>query len=72
MDVNNINTNINNLNTSPSLQQLDRSSSANEIKKVSEEGLDLSISSYNQQRDELSINVQSLNQGIAVSNIATL
>ena len=70
MDVNNINTNINNLNTSPSLPQLDRSSPSNEISKISEDGLELSISSYNQQRDELSINVQSLNEGIAISKIA--
>lgn len=70
MDVNGINNNINTLSPSTSLQ-LDKAASSNKINKVEQEGLNLSINEYNKQRDELSLSVQSLNEGIAVSKIAT-
>lgn len=70
MDVNSINNNINNLNQSSQLQ-IDRSNATNEINKVDNEGASsLSINEYNKKRDELSLNVQALNNGIAISNIA--
>lgn len=71
MDVSSINNNINNLNQSSQLQ-IDKSQETNQIQKVDKEGASsLSINEYNQKRDELSLNVQSLNNGIAISNIAT-
>ncbi|KAB7886837.1 hypothetical protein [Poseidonibacter ostreae] len=70
MDVSNINNNINNLNQSSQLQ-IDKSLQSNEVQKVDNENASsLSINEYNQKRDELSLNVQSLNNGIAISNIA--
>lgn len=71
MDVSSINNNINNLNQSTQLQ-IDKSQLSNQIQKVDKESASsLSINEYNQKRDELSLNVQSLNNGIAISNIAT-
>ncbi len=71
MDVSSINNNINNLNQSSQLQ-IDKSQQSNQVQKVDNEGASsLSINEYNQRRDELSLNVQSLNNGIAISNIAT-
>lgn len=69
MDINSINNNINSLNTSTSLQ-LDKTSSSSKIDKNEQEGLLLSINQYNQKRDELSLDVQSLNDGIAITKIA--
>lgn len=70
MDVNAINNNtLSNLNNSSSLQ-LEKTSSKNKINNSEKEALNLNISNYNKQRDELSLNVQSLNDGIAISNIA--
>lgn len=68
MDVNSINNNISTLNSSPSLN-LDKTSASNKIEKVDDESLALSIKEYNQKRDELSLDVQSLNEGIAISKI---
>ena len=71
MDVSSINNNINNLNQSSQLQ-IDKSQQSNQVQKVDkEDASSLSINEYNQKRDELSLNVQSLNNGIAISNIAT-
>ena len=70
MDVSSINNNINNLNQSQQLQ-IDKSQETNQVQKVDkEDASSLSINQYNQKRDELSLNVQSLNNGIAISNIA--
>lgn len=70
MDVNSINNNsISTLNTSSSLQ-LEKTSSNNKINNTSKDALNLFISDYNKKRDELSLNVQALNDGIATSKIA--
>jgi hypothetical protein len=70
MDVNSINNNsISTLNTSSSLQ-LEKTSSNNKINNSSKDALNLFISDYNKKRDELSLNVQALNDGIATSKIA--
>ena len=69
MDVNSINTNISSLNTSSSLG-LEKVASSKSINKISEDSTALYISDYNKKRDELSLSVQSLNEGIAISNIA--
>ena len=69
MDINSINSSVSSLNTSSSLG-LERASSASKTGKISEEGSNLYISEYNKKRDELSLSVQSLNEGIAISNIA--
>lgn len=68
MDVNSINNNISTLNNSSALQ-LERSNSASKIPSNNKEFLNLSINDYNKKRDELSSNVQSLNEGIATSKI---
>jgi hypothetical protein len=69
MDINSINSNISTLNTSSSLN-LDKVSSSKSVTKTSEDGASLYINEYNKKRDELSSNVQSLNDGIAVTKIA--
>ena len=68
MDINSINNNISTLNTSSSLH-LEKTSSSKAINK-SEDSTNLYINEYNKKRDELSLNVQSLNEGIAVTKIA--
>lgn len=70
MDVNAINNNnISNLSTSSSLQ-LEKSSSKSRVNNSQKEALNLTINNYNQKRDELSLNVQALNDGIATTKIA--
>jgi flagellin-like hook-associated protein FlgL len=69
MDVNSINNNISTLNNSSSLH-LEKSSSSSKINSSSKDALNLNINDYNKKRDELSLNVQSLNNGIAASKIA--
>jgi flagellin-like hook-associated protein FlgL len=70
MDVNSINNNnISTLNSSSSLQ-LEKSSSSSKVNSSSKDALNLNINDYNKKRDELSLNVQSLNNGIAASKIA--
>ena len=69
MDVNSISNNISTLNNSTSLQ-LEKSSSSNKINNNEKDFLNLNINDYNKKRDELSANVQSLNEGIASSAIA--
>ena len=69
MDINSINSNVSSLNTSSSLG-LEKASSVNKANKINEESSNLYINDYNKKRDELSSNVQSLNDGIAVSKIA--
>ena len=71
MDVNSINNNISNLNQS-SQPQIDRVLDSKDVQKVDNESASfLSINEYNKKRDELSSNVQSLNNGIAITNIVT-
>lgn len=69
MDVNSINSNISTLNTSSSLN-LEKVSSSKPINKISEDSTNLYINEYNKKRDELSLNVQSLNEGIAITKMA--
>lgn len=70
MDVNAINNNtLSGLNSSSSLQ-LEKTSQNYKVRDSEKEALNLSITEYNKQRDELSLNVQSLNDGIATSKIA--
>lgn len=69
MDVNSINNNISTLNSQPSVE-LNKTGANNKIEKVDNESLSLSVNQYNQRRDELSLNVQSLNEGIAIGKIA--
>lgn len=70
MDVNSINNNINNLNQSSQLQ-IDKTSESKQLQKIDNDiASSLSINEYNKKRDELSLNVQSLNDGIAISKIA--
>jgi flagellin len=69
MDVNSISNNISTLNTSSSLN-LDKVNSSKSVSKISEDSTNLYINEYNKKRDELSSNVQSLNVGIAVTEIA--
>ncbi len=71
MDVSAINSNnISGLNNSSSLQ-LERSSASQKIGDSKKDALNLNISNYNKRRDELSLDVQSLNDGIAITKIAT-
>ena len=69
MDVNSINNNISTLNTSSSLH-LEKASSSKSVNKINDDSTNLYISEYNKKRDELSLNVQSLNEGIAITKIA--
>ena len=69
MDINTINNNISNLSTSSSVQ-LEKSSSKVRVNNSDKEALNLTINNYNQKRDELSLNVQALNDGIATTKIA--
>jgi len=70
MDISSINSNnISNLSTSSSLE-LEKTSSNKKINNSPKEALNLFISDYNKKRDELSLNVQSINNGIATSKIA--
>ncbi len=69
MDVNSISNNISTLNNSSSLQ-LEKSLSSNKVNNSEKDFLNLNINEYNKKRDELSANVQSLNEGIAASKIA--
>ena len=69
MDINTINNNISNLSTSSSVQ-LEKSSSKVRVNNSDKEALNLTINNYNQKRDELTLNVQALNDGIATTKIA--
>ncbi|WP_368030071.1 hypothetical protein [Arcobacter sp. s6] len=69
MDINSINNNIANLNNSSSLQ-LEKSTSSSKVSNTSKDALNLSINEYNKKRDELSLSVQSLNNGIGMTNVA--
>lgn len=69
MDVNSISNNVSTLNPSSSLN-LERVSSSKSVNKISEDSTNLYINEYNKKRDELSLNVQSLNEGIAITKIA--
>lgn len=69
MDINAINNNvISGLNSNSSLQL--NKTQTNKIDNFQNESLNLSISNYNIQRSEFSQNIQSLNDGIAISNIS--
>ncbi|MGM0518253.1 MAG: flagellin [Campylobacterota bacterium] len=69
MEINSINNNITNLNNTPSLQ-LNKSAANNQIEKVENGSLNLSVNQYNNKRDELSLNIQSINEGLAISKIS--
>lgn len=68
--VNNINNNLNALNPSVNSSHLNKTNSTNAIDKIYEESLSLSINDYNRKRDELSIDIQAINEGIAISKIS--
>ena len=71
MDVSAINSNsISGLNNSSSLQ-LEKSTNSGKINDSQKEALNLNIKDYNKRRDELSLDVQSLNDGIAITKIAS-
>ena len=71
MDVNSVNNSVNHLSSNPNLG-LDKAAQGAKVDKVEEsDALKLSISAaYNKKRDELSQTLQSLNEGIAVSEIS--
>ena len=69
MDVNSINNNISTLNN-PSSLQLEKSISSSKVSKNNKDALNLTINDYNKKRDELSLSVQSLNNGIGMTNVA--
>lgn len=69
MDVNSINNNISTLNNSSPLE-LGKVSSSVKVNNSPKDELNLFINEYNKKRDELSLNVQSLNNGIASTQIA--
>lgn len=69
MDINAINNGmISGLNSNSSLQL--NKTSTNKIDNFQNESLNLNISNYNVQRSEFAQNIQSLNDGIAISNIS--
>ena len=71
MELNSINTNIQNLDNSNSPLQLNKNNQASKVEEVSfKESLNLDIKEYNSKRDELSLNVQNLNEGIAQIKIS--
>lgn len=71
MDVNNIQSSVNNLNNVPQ-QNLDKTQGSSNVNQVTnDEALNLTISQvYQKQRDELSQSLQNLNEGLAVTEIA--
>lgn len=71
MDVNQINNNsISNLNSSSQLQ-LNKSSAIQKVNDTKSDELNINIGNLSKQRSEFSANVQSLNDGIDISKIAT-
>lgn len=68
MDINSINNNITSLNNVQS-QQLSRSNQTGQI-DGNDQFLKLSINEYNQRRDELSVSLQTYNNGIGISRTA--
>ncbi len=71
MDVNNINNNsISNLNQSQNNLQVRSPQLDKIIEKVEDKALSLDVKSYNQRRDDLSLDFQTLNEGLSVSKIA--
>lgn len=68
MDINSINNNISTLNNSS--LQLEKSTSSSKVSTTNKDALNLSINEYNKKRDELSLSVQSLNDGIGITNVA--
>ncbi len=70
MDVNNINNNVSNLNQSQNNIRLEKPGIDKIVGKIENESLSLNISAYNQRRDDLSLDFQSLNEGLSVSKIA--
>ena len=71
MDINQINNNsISNLNSSSQLQ-LNKSSATQKVNDTKLDELNINIGNLSKQRSEFSANVQSLNDGIAISKIAT-
>lgn len=71
MDVNQINNNsISNLNSTSQLQ-LNKSGATQKVNDTKSDELNINIGNLSKQRSEFSANVQSLNDGIAISKIAT-
>ncbi|MGA1931469.1 flagellin [Arcobacter sp. YIC-464] len=70
MEVNNINNNISTLNNTPSSLQTGKTQQSNKIENVENASLVLSVNQYNQKRDELSLNIQSINEGLAITKIS--
>jgi hypothetical protein len=71
MDINQVHNNsLSSLNTSSQLH-LNKASTTQKISGIELEELNLSISNLSKQRSEFSANIQSLNDGIAISKIAT-
>ena len=69
MDINAISsTSISSLDTSSI--QLDKTQAKSAIDTSSKSALNLNISEYNKKRDQLSLDVQSLNDGLAITKIA--
>ncbi|MCP4969567.1 MAG: hypothetical protein GY932_03095 [Arcobacter sp.] len=71
MDVNSISNNINSLNTNTNNNHINKNSSTQKIDN-NDDFLKLSINDYNKQRDELSLSLQSFNEGIAITKIANI
>ena len=69
MDINSINNYISTLNNPTSLQ-LEKSLSSSKIVNNNKDALNVNINEYNKKRDELSLSVQSLNNGIGMTNVA--
>ena len=70
MEVNNINNNISTLNNAPLSPQTGRTQQSDKIENVENASLVLSVNQYNQKRDELSLNIQSINEGLAIAKIS--
>ena len=68
MDINSINNNISTLNNPTSLQ-LEKSLSSSKIVNNNKDALNVNINEYNKKRDELSLSVQSLNNGIGMTKV---
>jgi len=71
MELNSINTNIQNLDNNTSPLQLNRNNAPDKVSEVAaKESLNVDVKEYNAKRDELSLNVQNLNDGIAQIKIS--
>jgi flagellin len=69
MDINSISNSLSNLNNSSSLQ-VEKSISSSKTQNNSKDALNVNINEYNKKRDELSLSVQDINDGIGITNVA--